>query len=304
MNRRKFIGILSAFSFIATTNSLAQAPKIGIKIGYLPVTDHLMMIAKESFVGSSFTIVGVKFSSWADIAEALRAGAVDGAFLLAPLGLALKSMGADIKVVLSAHKNGSAVIVNEKIADINALDGKKVAIPSRFSSHYFLLDKLAKKHKLKLNLIDMAPPEMPSALKTGVIDGFIVAEPFGQLGLNLGGAKVLAYSREILPNHICCTLNLNSSLALSSVGKELVNGFKQASKLIIEDESLASVLANKVLGQKTSVIKQVLEQNIATYDDLSLSKESLEELKNFLIEKNLGSKNLANLDIDEYLVAL
>ncbi|WP_288644797.1 ABC transporter substrate-binding protein, partial [uncultured Helicobacter sp.] len=81
---------LGAFSFLGAQEFSAP------KIGYLPITDHLLIIAKE-LQDANFT--PIKFSSWADLSEALRAGAIDGAFILTPLALKLKSQGAKIKAL-------------------------------------------------------------------------------------------------------------------------------------------------------------------------------------------------------------
>ena len=45
----------------------------------------------------------------------------------------------------------------------------------------------------------------------------------------------------------------------------------------------------------------MLDKEIVSYDDLSLRAEELEELKEFLISKNLGNQKLANLEINSYL---
>jgi len=60
-------------------------------------------------------------------------------------------------------------------------------------------------------------------------------------------------------------------------------------------------LGNEILSQNANLLKLVLDKEIVSYDDLSLKTEELEELKEFLISKNLGNQKLANLDINSYL---
>ena len=60
-------------------------------------------------------------------------------------------------------------------------------------------------------------------------------------------------------------------------------------------------MGNEILGQNANLLKLVLDKEIVSYDDLSLKAEELEELKEFLISKNLGNQKLANLDINSYL---
>ena len=60
-------------------------------------------------------------------------------------------------------------------------------------------------------------------------------------------------------------------------------------------------MGNEILSQNANLLKLVLDKEIVSYDDLSLRAEELEELKEFLISKNLGNQKLANLDINSYL---
>ncbi len=305
MNRRNALLFLASFMALYAGKAMAKEGskfKIPIKIGFLPISDHLLIIAKELFVSQNYELVGIKFSNWADISEALRAGALDGAFLLAPLGLNLKASGVPIKAVLSAHKNGSALVVNKNINSVNDLKGKKIAVPSRFSMHYFLLDKLLNDNNISdVNIIDMAPPEMPFALVSGQIDAYIVAEPFGQIGVRLG-AKNLLLSKEIKPNHICCVLNLKDEILKIPQISELLDAFKKTAVFIEQNSAKSAILGNKIMAQKTQILQNVLEKKLVTYDDLSLSEQDLSQLRDFLAAKNLGSAKLASLNIKDYLL--
>ena len=60
-------------------------------------------------------------------------------------------------------------------------------------------------------------------------------------------------------------------------------------------------MGNEILSQNANLLKLVLDKEIVSYDDLSLKAEELEELKEFLISKNLGNQKLANLEINSYL---
>ena len=289
MTRRYALQILGSFLALSSQKALASTPKIGVKIGFVPISDHLCIIASKLYKSENFMIVPIKFASWVDLAEALRAGAIDGAFMLAPLGLMLRANGAKIKTVLSAHKNGSALVARSDVAGLKQLAGKKIAVPSKFSMHYFLLDTILKRENMSADIIEMAPPEMPFALLSHQIDAYIVAEPFGQMAVNFKGrAKNLLFSKDIKPNHICCTLNFQEEILSKSYFNELLDAFRKAASFITKD-------------QNANLLKLVLDKEIVSYDDLSLRAEELEELKEFLISKNLGNQKLANLDINSYL---
>ena len=302
MTRRYALQILGSFLALSSQKALASTPKIGVKIGFVPISDHLCIIASKLYKSENFMIVPIKFASGVDLAEALRAGAIEGAFMLAPLGLMLRANGAKIKTVLSAHKNGSALVARSDVAGLKQLAGKKIAVPSKFSMHYFLLDTILKRKNMSADIIEMAPPEMPFALLSHQIDAYIVAEPFGQMAVNFKGrAKNLLFSKDIKPNHICCTLNFQEEILLKPYFNELLDAFKKAASFITKDHEKSALLGNEILSQNANLLKLVLDKEIVSYDDLSLKAEELEELKEFLISKNLGNQKLANLEINSYL---
>lgn len=302
MTRRYALQILGSFLALSSQKALASTPKIGVKIGFVSISDHLCIIASKLHKSENFMIVPIKFASWVDLAEALRAGAIDGAFMLAPLGLMLRANGAKIKTVLSAHKNGSALVARSDVTGLKQLAGKKIAVPSKFSMHYFLLDTILKRENMSADIIEMAPPEMPFALLSHQIDAYIVAEPFGQMAVNFKGrAKNLLFSKDIKPNHICCTLNFQEEILSKPYFNELLDAFRKAASFIIKDHEKSALLGNEILSQNANLLKLVLDKEIVSYNDLSLRVEELEELKEFLISKNLGNQKLANLEINSYL---
>lgn len=271
MKRRDFlISGAAALAATAVSGSLFSAfaggNKLTIKIGYLPITDHLLMLAADRERFQNIAIEPIRFSSWPEISEALKAGRIDGAFLLTPIGLTLRQKGVPVKVVLLGHRNGSVITVKNSgaINRIQDLKGKTIAIPSPFSTHNILLRKaLTEKgidpiHDLKI--IDMAPPEMVNALATGRIHGFIVAEPFGAQAENLKVGKILILSKDIWHDHICCVLNLQEKLVQKYPGEiqELVSGFIRTASFIETNPVQAAKASTRILGQKPEIIEKVL----------------------------------------------
>jgi NitT/TauT family transport system substrate-binding protein len=271
MNRREFLktsGLTLAAAAAAPLTRFAWAggAKVNLKIGYLPITDHLLMIAGEREQFKSVNIQPTKFSSWPEISEALKVGAIDGAFLLTPISLTLRQKGVPIKVVLLGHRNGSVITVKNsgEINKIEDLKGKTIAIPSPFSTHNLLLRKvLTEKHidpVKDLKIIDMAPPEMVNALATGRIHGYIVAEPFGAQAEAQKVGKILTLSKDIWHDHICCVLNLRESVINShpEAVQELVSGLSRTATFIEANPAQAAKISTKILGQKAEIIEKVL----------------------------------------------
>lgn len=271
MNRREFL-ITGGAALAATALSgpffpaFATGKKLTVKIGYLPITDHLLMLAAEREKFANVMLEPVKFSSWPEITEALKAGKIDGAFLLTPMGLTLRQKGIPVKVVLLGHRNGSVITVKNsgEINRVEDLKGKTIAIPSRFSTHNILLRKLLTEKGIDpthdLKIIDMAPPEMVAALATGRIHGYIVAEPFGAQAESQKVGKILTLSKDIWHDHICCVLNVQEKLAQQYPGEllELVSGFQRTANFIESNPALAAKGSVKILGQKAELVERVL----------------------------------------------
>jgi NitT/TauT family transport system substrate-binding protein len=275
MNRRDFLLKTGLFALGAQipgaiagnfATAIAGTGKVNLKIGYLPITDHLLLISafREKF--RNLTIQPVRFSSWPENAEALKAGAIDGSFLLTPMSLALREKGAPIKVVYLGHRNGSAITVKNDgtINRIEDLKGKTIAVPSQFSTHNILLRKILADKGLDaardVRIIDMPPPEMVVALASGRIHGYIVAEPFGVQAEERHVGKVLMLSKEIWQNHICCVLNLREQVirAYPEAVQELVGGLSRTAAFIESNPVQAAAESQQLLGQKPQIIERVL----------------------------------------------
>lgn len=289
MHRRKFLHLANTFFLSLSGLNALNAKDItidfkGIKIGYLPITDHLLIIAK-TFRNANF--IPIKFASWSDLSEALRTKSIDGAFILTPLALKLASQKVKIKAILAAHRNGSALIVKKGLIQednqphIRSLKGLKIAIPSRFSTHYLLLADLLSQSNLTPNdikLIDMSPPEMVSALKNKSIDGFIVAEPFGIAAQTNNIGDLFILSKDIIPNHICCLLTFhtevlqNQKQAIMAITKD----FLETALFIQKQPQKAADLSTKFLGQRPTLIQNLLLQNDRViYNNLAIKEEDI-----------------------------
>ena len=124
------------------------------------------------------------------MAESLRNGKIDAAFIIAPLSIVLKQQGEDIKIVYIGNRNESTLVVRKSlnIRSLSDLVGRKIAIPTRFSGHNIALKKQLKSLGLEeqIQVVEMNPPDMASALASGVLDAYFVGEPFASRTLKNG----------------------------------------------------------------------------------------------------------------------
>ncbi len=265
-----------AAAALAPRRVAAELEKVHIRLGHLPITDHLTVIAASQARFEKLTLEPVKFASWPELAEALKAGSLETAFALTPISLALRQKGVPIKIVLLGHRNGSVLLAANDISKVRDLKGKTVAIPSRFSTHNLLLRRLLEREGLDaerdVTLTELPPPEMVQALARGSISAFIVAEPFGAQAELRKLGKVLAFSKDIWPNHVCCALNAREDLiaAHPEAVQELVSALTAAGRFATQKPKEAAQLSKPFLGQDPAVVLHVLTEppGRVTYDDL------------------------------------
>ena len=302
-------GLLAAvLAAVVVPAAVAEPAKPVLKVGHLPITDHLTVIAQGREQFQSFELQLVKFSSWAELAEALKAGAIDGAYALTPISIGLRQKGVPLHAVLLGHRNGSVLTVRNSpdLASVADLKGRTIAIPNRLSTHNILLRKLLLQHRIDpekdVKLIELAPPEMVNALSTGRIDAFIVAEPFGgQAELQKIG-KVLVLSKDIWPDHICCVLNFRAETIdrHPAAVQEFVTALVRTGAFITAHPHEAAELSKKYLGQKPEVIEHVLTTPAGrvTFDDLVPTAADLTATQDNLLQLGILKEGI---DLTQYL---
>ena len=232
VSRREMLKLASLFTaagaapFLSAFNAQAQPAADGpVRIGYLPITDAAPLLVAHN--NGFFKDAGVDVEkpamlrSWAQLIEAFIAGQVNVVHLLSPMTVWAR-FGSKVpaKVVAWNHVGGSGLTVLPEINDIKALGGKTVAIPFWYSIHNVVLQAMLRDAGLEpvsrkqggqpagneVNLVVMAPSDMPPALASRNIAGYIVAEPFNAVAETMGIGKVLRFTGDVWRNHACCTV--------------------------------------------------------------------------------------------------
>lgn len=264
-----------------------------IKIAYLPITHSLAVLetSDELAEKDGLQVELVKYGSWNELMDALNSGRVDGASVLIELAMKSKEQGVGIKAVALGHKDGNVIITSSDIASAEDLKGKTIAIPHRQSSHNILLNDALATAGLTIddiNVTELAPTEMPSALAGGQIDGYCVAEPFGAKAVSMGAGKVLFTSEELWKDSLCCGLVLTDSFIEnhSENAKTFVNSYKQAGQNLTKEQAMKT--AEKYLNQDKNVLELSLQW--ISYDDLEITEENystlIEKVKEYGLSEN------------------
>lgn len=270
-----------------------------VKIAYLPITHSLAALeeADELETGDGIKVELVKYGSWPELLDALNTGRVDGASVLIELAMKSKQEGIGLKAVALGHRDGNVVIVSNDINTAADLKGKTFAIPHRQSSHNILLNETLATAGLTVddvNVTELAPTEMPSALASGQIDGYCVAEPFGAMGVSLGAGKVLYSSEELWPDSLCCGLVLTDKFIEErpEQAKEFVQSYKAAGNNL--DKGKAKEVAKKYLSQTDDVLDISLQW--ISYNDLDITEETYGQLVERVKEYGLSDNPPAYSD--------
>lgn len=299
---RKLLRVVLLLALCVPAGRAAAADVPTLKIGYLPITHSLAVVVADDLNSGKYKnleVEPIKFSSWPELLDAYNSGQIQAASELLVLALAGAEKGIPKSVVSLSHRHGDILTVAKEINSVKDLQGKRVAIPHRMSVHNILLAKALQKEGLTLKdveWIEMPPPDMPAALARGDIKGFIVAEPFGTKAIQSGFGKELLNAKQIWPDYICCGLVFNPAFikAYPAAVEEYVGSFAVAGKFIDGNRKEAIGIARKYINIDEKVFAEALSHD-ATYSDLHVKRDEVEQLQRYALELNLLKKPV-NLD--------
>lgn len=239
-----------------------------------------------------------KFTGWPELKEAVMSGSIKAGYLLAPMVMDLADGGIPVKIVALGHRSGAVIMTATKSTakNLGDLRGKRIAIPSRFAVDNIFVHRLMRKYGLTdadVTLVEMPPPDMPSALYSGAVDAYATGEPFGAIAERKGYARILHMTRDEWPKYICCVLAVRQDLIDSDRAsvQRLVDNVLSAGKWLeggSENRHLAADLAahREFFGQDSSLLRFVMDnpKDRVTYGDLRLVRSELDELMQLAYE--------------------
>lgn len=283
------ISLTSSFPTWAadTPNTVSTQPaKVTLKVGYLPVLDHLPLLVSQAHDNETFQHIHIEskmFKSWDEMVGAIKANVVEAAFILSPLAMDLFNQGLAIQTILLAHRGGSAITVKHDLPIQTAIDlkGKAIAIPYRKSTHTALLNYYLGQHGLSLaDVITkvIAPPNMQPAMQQGSIDAFIVAEPYGSKAQLDGVGKTLVLTKDLIPHHVECIVVVKRDVLTKypAAIQEWVASLIRAGQWIEQDKTkgshqVAELTAKKSLPHSATMIINSLQHptDRISYADLN-----------------------------------
>jgi NitT/TauT family transport system substrate-binding protein len=266
-------------------------------VGGLPVTCNLTLPIACMARGLDRTSVRANFeynrySGWPEIKEALISRKVNAAYMLAPMVMDLVSADVPVRIVSLGHRSGAVIMVRKDspYRKFKDLTGKRIAIPSRFAVDFLFLRKMLAREGMSVTdvqVVEMAPPDMPGALYARGVDAYCTGEPFGAAAQSAGYAIPLRMTRDEWPNYICCVLTARQELIDQnpSLVQDLVNYVQGAGHWLDADQShrtrAADIVSDrKYFNQDPAIIRYVMENPVdrVTYGDLRMIPEEFEDL--------------------------
>jgi NitT/TauT family transport system substrate-binding protein len=246
-----------------------------LRVGYMPITDHLLaMAALELYRDRPLPVAPRRYLSWQALTADLRRGRVDAAFIMAPLAMRLAASGTDLAHVMDAHHDGSSLAVSAE----GPL--RRLGLPAPYSTHQVLFDHLTPgRPELKdVSLTVISPSFAISSMRAKKIDAFFCAEPWGAKCVQEKLGRTVFFSKDILPGHTCCILAVRREFAdrHGQVVREYVRRLLSARDRVRDDPGLGAGVLAACTGVPRDVAQTVLARRLVTFDDLRPRQERME----------------------------
>jgi len=302
VSRRDALRGLAATALPLGLLGCASKKSAALVVGGLPVTCNLTLpvacvgksTANRSLAQGTprFEYEYSKFNGWPEIKESLMSGRIQAGYMLAPLVMDLADKGIPMKIVSLGHRSGAVIMVRTEspYQHFRQLAGKRVAVPSRFAVDYLFLRRMLAQENMRIEdvqIVEMAPPDMPAALYANAVDAYCTGEPFGASAQAAGYARPLRMTRDEWPKYICCVLTVREELIKEqpAMVQDLVNQVLGAGTWLDQRpqnrETAVQIAAGpKFFNQDPKMIRFVMQNpsDRVTYGDLRMIRSEFDEL--------------------------
>ena len=287
-----------------------------LRVGYLPIIDHLILgMTKEKQLDKVDLQLEKKFG-WNEVGDALKAGEIDLAFILAPYAMDVYFSEKNIKLLLLSHRDGSIIVAN-KAANVTSLadfKGKTVLIPFQASMHHILLHKRLQEEGISVGIGKdvttevVAPGQIPMMIEydqDGFIAGYIVAEPFGTQVVNNGLGTVVSLSKDIMASHPCCAVVARQEIVEKhpEAIQELISSLVASGKEVYNNLEDTIKTATEFLAQPEAVVRAILEDpnRRVSMDKLMPKAEEFAYMQDYLIDAVTTPSLSGKIDVNAFV---
>lgn len=294
-------------------NTVHTGPNVAAKqeltVGFLPVTCHLTCPVTDYAshqIGSGTNFNSQRFTDFPTVAAAVKAKKIEATFMIVPLAMKLREQGVPVKICYLGHRDGSEIVVrkDDPAKSLRDLKGKTFAIPSPYSNQNLVLHQLMHQQGMAatdINCIPLPPPQMPTALASGKIDGYFVGEPFCGKAEMDGTGRVLYYAKDVWPHFISCALVVREDLIKEHPDqvRDLVSGIARSGAWADGHRLEAAKIAAPMYHQNQKLLEYVLTQpkDRVSYSMLTPTDADLQKIADAALDQKVLQKpiNVADL---------
>ena len=208
------------------SGSLLPKSVVPLRIGFVPLIDAAPLIVAAElnyFADEGLSVTLERQVGWGNVRDKLTFGQLDIAHAL--LGMPLLSVlgndwfGEPLVSVMSLGSGGNAITLSRRLIEQGVNSAAKLAQWLRHtqhrptmlahvfscSMHHYLLREWLHGAEidpdLDVRLCVLPPPQMPSQMMQGYLDGFCVGEPWNTLASREGSGSIVSITTDILPAH-------------------------------------------------------------------------------------------------------
>lgn len=283
-----------------------------VSMGYMPVITNLAapLLDYVSSENEEIYFKALKFSSFAEMAEALRHNEIQAAFMIAPLAVVLHQQDEDVKIVYIGNRHESSFVARKdlNVRTLQDLIGKTVAVPMRYSGHNLSILKLMEEKGLtgQIKIVELNPPDMSSALISGSLDAYYVGEPFAAQTLKNGTASLLYHVEDVWNSFICNLVIVNQTLIENEpeTVKMLVNGAVRSGLWAKKNPHQAAEIAARYWNQPVDLVEYALTEpdDRIVYDQFIPKEEEIQEIADLMVQfKLIDNNNISGLIDDRFV---
>jgi NitT/TauT family transport system substrate-binding protein len=302
ISRRRALQSLAALALPVAAARCGRTNPNSLAVGGLPVTCNLTLpvacagrnVRNQSLPPGAprFEYQYSKFNGWPEIKESLMAGRIQAGYMLAPLVMDLADKGIPLKIVSLGHRSGAVIMVrsDSPYEHFRQLAGKRIAVPSRFAVDFLFLRRMLAQEEMRIEdveVVEMAPPDMPAALYARAVDAYCTGEPFGAAAQSAGYARPLRMTRDEWPKYICCVLTVreeligrNPAMVQDLVNQVLGAGVWLDRQPANREKAVRIAAGPEFFNQDPAIIRFVMRNpsDRVTYGDLRMIRTEFEEL--------------------------
>jgi NitT/TauT family transport system substrate-binding protein len=190
------------------------------------------------------------------------------------------------------------------VKKLKDLEGRRFALPSKYSNQNLVIRKLMKDESVdasKIDFVEMPPPDMPGALATKAIDAYFIGEPHAARAELDGTGRVLYHAKDIWPRFISCVLVVTEKLIdeRPAVVRDLVRGIAESGEWAERNREAAAKVVSPYFRQDEKLLRFVLTQppDRVSYRMLTPGDDEMQKIADMGLEAGILERRLDVRDL-------